>query len=199
MQRKVREHPIPLEICFVLDNSYSLHADRLVERVKGLVLALLADAAARGDRISVVAFKSGVPEATVALRPTRSASLAVEGLRRVPLSGRTPLAHALALAGRLLRQELHKRPNARPLVVVVSDGLPNVPLRRVGDPLFDTLVQGRALRRLGASCVVVDAAARTDARVSCVSALADVTGGPCIPFAELAPDAFRDVLRAVVA
>ena len=133
------------EVCFVVDNSYSLHAEHLVEKVKGLHLQLLEDAAARGDRVSVVAFKSGVPEATVALRPTASLVLAAACLRRIPLSGRTPLAAALELAGRLLRQELHKRPNARPVVVVVSDGIPNVPLRRGWDPLADVLAQARSL------------------------------------------------------
>ena len=95
--------------------------------MKGLVFGLLEDAAARGDRVSLVAFRSACPR-----RPSRCAtgSLARAGecLRDIPLSGRTPLAEALDLAGRLLRQELRKRRNARPLLVCVSDGLPNVPL-----------------------------------------------------------------------
>ncbi len=44
LRRKVREHRVPFELCFVVDNSYSLHADRLVEKVKGLAFALLEDA-----------------------------------------------------------------------------------------------------------------------------------------------------------
>lgn len=188
---------MPLEVCFVLDNSYSLHADRLVERVKGLVFALLVDAAGRGDRVSVVAFKSGVPEATVALRPTRSIPVAARRLRRVPLSGRTPLAHALVVAGRVLRQELHKRPNAHPVVVVVSDGLPNVSLRRGGDPVLDTLAEGRSLRRLGVSCVVVDAALAPSARAGCAAALAEATDGLRVPIAELSPAGFRAALLEI--
>ena len=76
LRRRVREHRVPYELCFVVDNSYSLHADRLVEKVKGLVFALLEDAVGRRDRVSLVAFKSGVPEAAIALRPTASLSLA---------------------------------------------------------------------------------------------------------------------------
>jgi magnesium chelatase subunit D len=197
MWRKVREHRVPLEVCFVLDNSYSLHADRLVEKVKGLVHALLADAATRGDRVSVVAFKSGVPEATVALRPTRSLTLAVKSLRRVPLSGRTPLAAALELAARVLRQALQKRPNARPLVVVVSDGVPNVPRHRGGDAVADVLEQARALRRARFSSVVVDAAPPGRRTESCGAALADAAGGVHLPFDELSPGAFVDVLDRV--
>lgn len=197
MWRKVREHRVPLEVCFVLDNSYSLHAERLVEKVKGLVFRLLEDAALRGDRVSVVAFKSGVAEATVALRPTASLSLAAASLRRIPLSGRTPLAAALELAGRILRQELHKRPNARPVVVVVSDGIPNVPLRRGGDPLTDVLVQARALRRAGASCVVVDALPPGRVGESCGAAVAEAAGGLHVPIDEVSPGVFLDALGRI--
>ncbi len=193
VRRKVREHRVPLEVCFVLDNSYSLHADRLVEKVKGVVFGLLEDATGRGDRASVVAFKSGVAEATVALRPTRSVAVAAERLRRVPLSGRTPLASALRLAGRLLRQELHKRPNAQPLVVVVSDGLPNVPLRRGSDPLADVLAEARALRRAGIACVVVDAVPAKWQAESCGRALADAAGGIHVPLADVSPAALVQV------
>ncbi len=188
---------MPLEVCFVLDNSYSLHAERLVEKVKGLVFKLVEDAASRGDRVSVVAFKSGVPEATVALRPTGSLVLAAACLRKIPLSGRTPLAAALEQAGRLLRQELHKRPNARPVVVVVSDGIPNVPLRRGGDPLADVLGQARTLRRARASCVVVDAVPAARVKESCGRALADAAGGLYMQIDEVSPGVFLDALGRI--
>ena len=194
VRRKVREHRVPLEVCFVVDNSYSLHADRLVEHVKGLVFRLLEDAAARGDRVSVVAFKSGVAEATLALRPTRSLALATDCLQRVPLSGRTPLAGALELSRRVLRQELHKRPNARPLVVCVTDGLPNVPLRRGGDALGDVLAEGRLLRRARVGCVVVDAVPPGRADESCGPALAEAAGGIHLPISEVAPEVFLAVV-----
>ena len=35
---------VPFEVCFVVDNSWSVHADRLVEQVEGLVFGLLEDA-----------------------------------------------------------------------------------------------------------------------------------------------------------
>ena len=194
LRRKVREHRVPLDVCVVVDNSYSLQADRLVERVKGLVFRVLEDAAGRGDRVALVAFKSGVAEATVALRPTSSLRAAADALRRVPLSGRTPLADALLRAGRVLRQERYRRPNAKPVVVVVSDGLPNVPLRRGGDPVADTLAEAVALRRAGVGLVVVDASPPGREEGSCGRALADAAGGAWLPLAELSPDAFLDVL-----
>jgi magnesium chelatase subunit D len=198
VRRKVREHRVPLEVCFVLDNSYSLQADRLVEKVKGVVFRLLEDAAGRGDRVSVVAFRSGVAEAVVALRPTRSVAVAAERLRRVPLSGRTPLASSIRLAGRLLRQELYKRPNARPLVVVVSDGLPNVPLRRGSDPLADVLAEARGLRRAGVACVVLDAVGPRWEAESCGRALAEAAGGIHLSLGEVSPAALAELVDELV-
>jgi magnesium chelatase subunit D len=192
LRRRVREHRVPFDLCVVVDNSYSLHADRLVERVKGLVFALLEDAVGRRDRVSLVAFKPGLPEAVVALRPTTSLTLAARRLRAVPLSGRTPLAHGVHLAHRQLRQELAKRPNVRPMVAVVTDGLPNVPLRRGGDPLGDVLAEARALRRAGIGAIVLDAG--SDDAPGCGAALAEVAGGLHLTLADVAPRTFLDAL-----
>jgi magnesium chelatase subunit D len=194
LRRRVREHRVPFELCVVVDNSYSLHADRLVEKVKGLVFAVLEDALGRRDRVSLVAFRSGFPDAAVALRPTSSLRLAAERLRAIPLSGRTPLPHALFVARRLLRQELAKRPNARPFVVVASDGLPNVPLQQGGDALADALAEGRALRRAGISCLVLAASSPEQVRDSCGVALAEAAGGLHLSLTDLLPGAFLDAL-----
>ncbi len=198
LRRKVREHRVPFEVCFVVDNSYSLHADSLVERVKGVVLRLLEDAAARGDRVSLVAFRPGLAAAAVALRPTASPAVAARRLREIPLSGRTPLPDALRCARRLVRQELAKRPNARPVVVVVSDGLPNVALAPGRDALEDTLAEARALRRAKVGVIVVDAAepGRPGSDESCARALAEAGGGTCLPFATLTADALLGAVEA---
>ncbi len=197
VRRKVREHRVPFEVCFVVDNSYSLHADRLVERVKGLVFGLLEDATRRGDRVSLVSFKKGVAEATVALRPTSSRALAAQRLREIPLSGRTPLAHALRDAGRLLRQERAKRPNAHPVAVVVSDGLPNVPLRHGGDPVADAVAQARALLRAGVLVVVIDAEPPArEAGASCGRRLAAAADGVYLRASQVSPAMFAAVLEA---
>ena len=195
VRRKVREHRVPYEVCFVVDNSYSLQADRLVEQVKGLVFGLLEDATSRGDRVALVAFRSGVPEATVALRPTASRARAARVLADIPVSGRTPLADALAAARRLLRQEQAKRPNARPVAVVVSDGLPNVARRAHGDALADALHEARGLRRAGIGVVVVDAEPpRHEPRRSCARALAQAAGGVYLELGDLSPEVFAGAL-----
>jgi magnesium chelatase subunit D len=190
LRRKVREHRSPYAVCFVLDNSWSIHAERMVEKAKGVVFELLEEASARGDRVALVAFRGGVPEATVALPLTRSLALARRRLERVPLSGQTPLADALRLGRRLLRQELFKHPNAVPLLVAVTDGQPTVALRPGGDPLADALAEARALRRAHVRCVVADTDGRGHAE-----ALAEAAGAACLPLERLTRETLVASLR----
>jgi magnesium chelatase subunit D len=193
----VREHRSPFAVAFVVDNSYSVHAERMVEKVKGLTLRLLEDAAHRGDRVALVAFKSGVPEATVALPLTRSLPLAHSRLEAVPLSGRTPLADALRRAGRVLRQEVRKHRNVVPLVVCVTDGLPTVPLTAGGDPLEDALAEARALRRSGIVFVAGETAPAGSGRSGACAQLAEAAGGVMLPFDRLVPETLAELLDRI--
>jgi Mg-chelatase subunit ChlD len=193
LRRKVRRHRSPYAVCFVVDNSWSVHAERMVEKVKGIVLRLLEDATGHGDRVALVAFRGGLPEATVALPFTSSPALALRRLRAIPLSGQTPLADALRRARFVVRQELFKHPNSVPLLVVVTDGRPTVPLHHGADPLADVLAEGVALRRARLSCVVAD----TSGSERCAEELARVAHALYVPVAELAPEVLLDTLGQI--
>jgi magnesium chelatase subunit D len=194
LRRRVREHRSPFSICFVVDNSWSVHAERMVEKVKGVVFELLREATRRGDKVALVAFKGGVPEATVALPLTPSCARARRRLEEVPLSGQTPLADALRRARLLLRAELIRHPNAVPLVVVVSDGLPTVPLRRGGNAVADVLAEARALRRARIGCVVAEVASSA---AGCADALARASAGTRLPLAQLTTDVVVGAVEGV--
>ena len=195
LRRKLRRHRSPYAVCFVLDNSWSVHAERMVEKTKGVVFRLLEDATDRGDRVALVAFRGGLPEATVALPLTSSMALAYRRLRAVPLSGQTPLADALRLGRVVLRQELVKHPNAVPLLVAITDGLPTRPLRAGGDPLRDALAQATELRRAHVLSIVADSA--PPGSPGHAAQLAAAAGGLHLPVAELSPDVLLDVLEQV--
>jgi Mg-chelatase subunit ChlD len=192
LRRKVREHRSPFCVCFVVDNSWSVHAERMVEKVKGVVFELLDDATRRGDKVSLVAFKGGVPEATVALPPTSSRARARRQLEEIPLSGQTPLGDAIRRARLLLRGELLRHPNAVPLVVIVSDGVPTVPVRRGADPVTEVLAEGRALRRGRIGCVIAEVA---EPEHGCAAALAVASGGTRLPFSALAADLLLETVE----
>jgi magnesium chelatase subunit D len=184
LRRKIREHRSPFAVCFVVDNSWSVHADRMIEKVKGVVFRLLEDATGRGDKVALVAFRGGLPEATVALPFTSSLTAATQRLERIPLSGRTPLADALRRARILLRQELSKHPNAVPLLVVVTDGEATVPLHPGSDASADAMTEGQSLRRGRIGCVVIET---SDGRRGCTAELARASGGVRLRLADLSP------------
>lgn len=189
----MRAHRSPYAVCFLVDNSWSVHAERMVERAKGLVLGLLAETTARRDRVALVAFRGGLPQATVALPFTSSRPLAERRLRRIPLSGQTPLADALRRSAVLFRQELSKHPNTVPLLVAVTDGRPTVALRPGGDPLADTLAQARRLRRRGVLVVVAD----TAGGAGDAAALAAAAGGFGVGIEELVQRPLLDTLETI--
>jgi magnesium chelatase subunit D len=190
LRRKLREHRSPLAVAFLVDNSYSLAAEAMIERVKGLAYALLADAANHGDRLAVVAF-GGFAEATVALPFTRSARRARERLERLPVSGRTPLADALVRAHRLLRQERAKHPNTVPFLVAITDGRGTVPLRPGGDANADAVRQAARIARDRIGVLVADAAApgSPEALAGRAGELAAAARGRCVPLDALGIEA----------
>ena len=194
LRRKVREHRSPFAVCFVLDNSWSVHAERMVEKAKGVVFRLLEDATRRGDKVALVAFRGGIPEATVALPFTASLAAATRRLERIPLAGQTPLADTLRRARILLRQELSKHPNAVPLVVCITDGEATVPLRAGSDPSADALSEGQSLGRARIGLVVADT---SDGSRGCAVALARAAGGTRIPVADLAPELLLALAESV--
>ena len=197
LRRKVREHRSPFAVALVIDNSYSLAAESMLERVKGLALAILEEPGHRGDKVALVAFRGGLPEATVALPLTRSRRLARSTLERMPLSGQTPLADALRRARRLLRQERLRHPDSVPLLVAITDGRPTVALGRGGEAVADMLAEARQLRRSRIACVVVDAAVpgSPEAAQRGAAALAGAAGGVEMPLAGLVPEAFTSALE----
>ena len=198
LRRKIRDHRSPFAVVLVVDNSYSLAAESMLERVKGLALRILDEPAHRGDRVALVAFRGGIPEATVALPLTRSRRLARERLEQMPLSGQTPLPDALRRGRRLLGQERVRHPDSVPLLVAITDGRPTVALHRGGDPLTDMLGEAHALHRARIACVVLDAAVpgSPEAAQQGAGALARAAAGVALPLADLIPETFTSVLQA---
>ena len=84
-------------ILLVVDASGSMAARSRMEAVKGAVLSLLADAHQKRDQVAVISIRGA--ESQLLLPPTDSLELAERILQSLPTGGRTPLAHALTLAG----------------------------------------------------------------------------------------------------
>ena len=197
---KIRRHRSPLAIVFVVDNSWSVHVEATLERVKGVILGLLKDARTHRDKVALVAFRhSRRPEATVCLPLTASYRLAIEKLKKLVVSGSTPLPDALYKAYRLLRQEQIKYNNAVPVMVIATDGLPNVPLRPGKDTYLDVASMCRRLPRDGIAAIVVDTEPQgAGAGANGCRQMAALSRGKYLPVSMLTRRAIEEALGELV-
>jgi magnesium chelatase subunit D len=157
-----------------------------MELVKGAVLGLLQSAYEQRDEVGVIAFR-GV-QAELILPPTGSVELADRALRVLPTGGRTPLAHALATAGDVLRRHRQARPDVPALLVVLSDGKANVPLPdTTGDPWQQALAAAQQLAGEGLPALVLDADAGF-VRMGRAADLAQALGAECLPLDALSAE-----------
>ncbi len=67
-------------------------------------------------------------EARVLTYPTSNINKVIRGLMNVEFSGKTPLSKGLLVAHRLIISQKIKNPDAIPRILLISDGLANIPL-----------------------------------------------------------------------
>jgi magnesium chelatase subunit D len=200
LRERIRRHRSPYIIAFVLDNSWSIHVERTLETTKGVVLALLKDARTFRDKVALVAFRhSRRPDATVCLPPTNSYARAVEGLKKIPLCGCTPLSDALSKAYRLLRQTRIKYQNAIPVMVIITDGLPNAPCLPNGDPYEEVRQVSRRLRWESIPTVVVDTEPQgSDTPRSVCQEMASLSGGRYLTLSQLNLESIEAAVASIL-
>jgi magnesium chelatase subunit D len=187
-------------IVFVVDNSWSIHVETSLERAKGVVLELLKDAHIHHDRVAMVAFRHGrLPDAAVVIQPTSSYATAVERLRKLPVSGSTPLPDAIRKAYHLLRQTRIKYENAIPVVVMITDGIPNVSIRPGGDPYEETRKLCRQLLWENVATMIVDTEPRgSDAGRNHCKTMARLSGGRYLTLSQLTRQTIEDAVVSLV-
>ncbi len=186
LHRKERLATAGTLILFVVDVSGSMAARRRMEAVKGAVLGLLEDAYMRRDQVAVIAFRG--PTAQLVLSPTSSVDLAQQALQSLPTGGRTPLAHALSLAGETIDRARQSDQELLVLLVVLTDGKANVPLPgSAGDAWHQALDAAALLAASDVTALVVD----TDSglvRAGRAQALARALDAECLTLEELSAD-----------
>jgi len=161
---------------------------------RGAMIALLADAYRRRDRVALITFRKR--SATVALAPTGSIVLARRALSHLPVGGTTPLASALIEAARLFRREKLRHPCTDMLMIILTDGAANVGVA-AGSPLDQAWCAADRLRRLGVRSIVIDGE-RPERMRGLATALARRLKAPAIELSELRPDLlYHSVRRAM--
>jgi magnesium chelatase subunit D len=189
-----RRGPASCLLLFLLDVSGSMAAWQRMRRTKAAVLALLAQAYRRGDRVALLAFHGG--GADLVLPPQRGLAAARRALETLPTGGPTPLAHGLAAACRLIRGQ--RRRDARQPIwsVVLTDGRANVALSSA-DPWQDALAEARRLAACRTTTLVVDTEAGWP-RFGRAGALAAALGADCLALEAVLGRRLADIGRRAV-
>lgn len=192
---RVTERRDPTTVVFTVDASGSQATARLGE-VKGAVELLLAESYRRRDHVALVAFRG--TSADLALPPTRSLTRARTATTGLAGGGGTPLAHGLALAGRVASGEA--RVGRRPMIVLLTDGRPNIPMGegRSGrqHAKEDAVRVARSIAENRWPVLVVDSARRPQ---SFTDELAAALGGRMIRLTTRNPRALQEAIAAGVA
>jgi len=128
LREKVREKKKASVIVFVVDSSGSMAAKKRMEAAKGAVMSLLEDAYQKRDKVGFVAFRGN--KAEILLKPTSSVELAAKYLKELPTGGKTPLSDGMYKGFELLKMEINKDKNTIPAMVLISDGMGNVPIQK---------------------------------------------------------------------
>lgn len=190
LHQKIRNGKTGHLILFVVDASGSMAAGKRMEAVKGSVLSLLKDAYQKRDMVGVISFR-GV-EAEILLEPTSSIDLAESAMENLPTGGRTPLAHAMQLAQRILNQ-YPNREHIQPLLIVLSDGKANVPLAGGGNPWQQTLQLASTIAESGVQSLVLDTE-KGYLRFGRATELAAALGAECLSLDELSASHITDTI-----
>jgi len=159
-QQKVRERAARALVVFVVDASGSVMSGRQMLETKRGLLSLIEEAYRTRDRVAVVVFRG--ESASLYVEPTRNHGMARRAVSRLTVGGNTPLAHGLVEAYELVERERRRDENLYPLVVVLSDGQSNVPLREDSDPREDALRAASLFPEAHVPCVYLDTSYQID-------------------------------------
>ena len=126
LRTNVRMYKTPITILLVLDLSESMvyHLRTIAEAV----FSLHRKAYRYRDRVGLIVLQG--ERARIVFHPTTNINIVARKITELKAGGSTPLADGLLKAIQILTQELRRNPHTIPIVVLVSDGLANVPLKQ---------------------------------------------------------------------
>jgi Mg-chelatase subunit ChlD len=149
----------PLTVLLVIDVSMSMKGS--MREVRGILEAIERETRGSKDRTGIIAFKdSGAIEVQA---PTSNWNKIYRALGKLRVSGLTPLAEAMMKALETVRRERMRNSHIEPLIVLISDFAPNIPLAQsVGPgharytPVRDLVKAARLIRKAKVRIAAVD-------------------------------------------
>jgi len=195
IREKVRVRKTSAVVIFVVDASGSMGAVRRMESAKGAVLSMLMDSYQKRDKIGMVAFKGN--DAELLLPPCSSVDQALSRLSELPTGGRTPLSAGLSKGLQILKSEMTKNREVKPMMVLISDGRANVSL---GGKIRDEIKEiSERTKEAGVHTIVIDTevveSSFMDMRLGYCRDVADAAGGRYYPISGLSSEALYSIVE----
>jgi Mg-chelatase subunit ChlD len=151
LRHKIRKHGAKASIVMVVDISGSMFSDRKANRLKGILNSVIEDANRHQDRVSVIGFKG--QEAEIIIPTTRRAISFREQVDNIQVGGTTPLAAGMKKGLEILKKEKLKAEFV-PLLIVLSDGMPNIGLEE--GPMKDALNIAQKIKEKEIHTVIIN-------------------------------------------
>jgi len=126
IREKLRLYRAPATIVFIVDLSGSMLYD--LDSVKEAILRLHSDAYRNRDKVGIVALKDF--GAVVVQHPITNLRVVANKLSSLKVSGYTPLATGMLKGLEVIKAAKKRDPSLIPLMVIITDGNANVPLKR---------------------------------------------------------------------
>ncbi len=158
---KEKEKKIGHLVVFVVDGSGSMAAKQRMLATKGAIFSLLIDCYQKRDKTAMILFRKFSAE--VVLPPTSSVQLAYKKLKELPTGGNTPLSAGLFSAYQLIKKYHLKSPQDRILLLLLTDGKANIPIKPKEDPFKEVQNLCYELKNLSyVDVVVIDTEVKSD-------------------------------------
>jgi Mg-chelatase subunit ChlI/Mg-chelatase subunit ChlD len=163
---KMREYRAPFSIIILVDLSLSMISS--IVNLGKAITTLHQIAFRRRDRVGLVVFKGN--DAFVLQEPTTNVELVVKKLWTTGVSDFTPMAKGMLKARRVLRLEKQRNKDSIHMLIVISDGIANVPLKQplskrgrksfLSAPQADSIDVARLLARDNVKNIVINTSHR---------------------------------------
>ncbi len=151
LREKIRKHGARASIALVVDISGSMFTDQKAAKIKNILNKIIQDAQRHKDKLSVIGFKGR--KAEIIIPTTKRAQSFQQKVDNIRVGGTTPMAHGIKKGLEILKEE-KKKEEYVPVMLILSDGMPNVGIE--GRPIQDVMELGRELNKNEIHTVVIN-------------------------------------------
>ncbi|VVB64602.1 von Willebrand factor type A domain protein [uncultured archaeon] len=196
IREKERIRRVSSVVLFVVDASGSMGAARRMESAKGAILSMLMDSYQKRDKIGLLAFRG--EDSQMLLQPSSSVDLAMSRLSELPTGGKTPLSAGLSKGLQALKREIKKDKEAKPIMVLISDGRANVALALNENVKKELMDISEETRVTGVHTIVIDTetagSSFLNMKLGYCKDIAEASGGRYYPLSDLSPEVLCNIV-----